>query len=116
MKKTLTSLVLFAAILTNSISFAQTTHPFELGFNVGASWLQSDVKMKKLGGAGGLTFGQMYSQNDKNALDWGWRFRYLNALAYGQDAKKSTGVAFNPVLIVSSKRSQRTISPSSGVQ
>ena len=46
--------------------------------------------MKKLGGAGGLTLGQMYAQNYKNAFDWGWRFRYLNALTYGQDSKKST--------------------------
>lgn len=98
MKKLLTSLVLFALVLSTSISLAQTTHPVELGFNVGASWLQSDVKMKKLGGAGGLTLGQMYGQNDKNALDWGWRFRYLNAVAYGQDTKKSTGIANNPVL------------------
>ena len=98
MKKLLTSIVLFALVLSNGISLAQTTHPVELGFNVGASWLQSDVKMKKLGGAGGLTFGQMYGQNDKNALDWGWRFRYLSAVAYGQDTKKSTGIANNPVL------------------
>ena len=98
MKRILTYLVLFAAILSNSISFAQTTHPVELGFNLGASWLQSDVKMKKLGGAGGFTLGQMYLQNDKSGLDWGWRFRYLNALAYGQDNKKSTGIANNPAL------------------
>ena len=98
MKRILTSIVLFALILSNGISKAQTTHPVELGFNIGASWLQSDVKMKKLGGAGGFTLGQMYAQNDKNALDWGWRFRYLNALTYGQDSKKTTGIAFNPVL------------------
>lgn len=98
MKRILTSLVLFATILTNSVSFAQTTHPVELGFNLGASWLQSDVKMKKLGGAGGFTLGQMYLQNDKSGLDWGWRFRYLNALAYGQDNKKATGIAYNPAL------------------
>ena len=96
MKRILTSLVLFALLLSNSIGIAQTTHPVELGFNFGASWLQSDVKMKKLGGAGGFTLGQMYLQNDKSGLDWGWRFRYLNALAYGQDAKKSTGIAYNP--------------------
>lgn len=98
MKKIFTSIVLFALILSNGISYAQTTHPVELGFNLGASWLQSDVKMKKLGGAGGFTLGQMYAQNDKNALDWGWRFRYLNAIAYGQDNKKSSGIAYNPVL------------------
>ena len=98
MKRILTSILLFAAIFNNSIAFAQTTHPVELGFNLGASWHQSDVKMKKLGGAGGLTLGQMYAQNDKNAFDWGWRFRYLNALTYGQDSKKSTGISFNPAL------------------
>ena len=98
MKKIFTSIILFALLLLNSISIAQTTHPVELGFNVGASWLKSDVKMKKLGGAGGFTLGQMYAQNDKNALDWGWRFRYLNAIAYGQDSKKSTGIANNPIL------------------
>ncbi len=98
MKKILTSFVLFALININTNILAQTTHPVELGFNIGASWLQSDVKMKKLGGAGGFTLGQMYAQKDKNALDWGWRFRYLNALAYGQDNKKSTGIAYNPIL------------------
>jgi hypothetical protein len=97
MKKILTSIVLFALIIINTNILAQTTHPVELGFNLGASWLQSDVKMKKLGGAGGFTFGQMYLQNDKSALDWGWRFRYLNATAYGQDSKKS-GILNNNVL------------------
>ena len=97
MKKILTSFVLFALININTNILAQTTHPVELGFNIGASWLQSDVKMKKLGGAGGFTLGQMYLQNDKSSLDWGWRFRYLNAVAYGQDSKKS-GILNNNVL------------------
>ncbi|HEY0029665.1 MAG TPA: hypothetical protein VGC65_02815 [Bacteroidia bacterium] len=98
MKKILTSILFTLSIfLLNNIK-AQTTHPFELGFNLGASWQQSDVKMKKLGGGGGFTFGQMYGQNQTNALDWGWRFRYLNAVNYGQDNKKSMGVAYNPVL------------------
>ena len=98
MKRIFISIILLTLILSNGISNAQTTHPVELGFNIGASWLQSDIKMKKLGGAGGFTLGQMYSQNDKNALDWGWRFRYLNATAYGQDSKKSMGIANNPIL------------------
>ena len=96
-KKIQSSLSFFALLLLSFSAIAQTTHPVELGFNVGASWLQSDVKMKKLGGAGGFTLGQMYLQNDKSALDWGWRFRYLNAVTYGQDTKKS-GIANNPIL------------------
>lgn len=95
-KNLLTSVVVLLVLLSSTIN-AQTTHPVELGFNFGASWLKSDVKMKKLGGAGGFTFGQMYGQNDKNALDWGWRFRYLNAVAYGQDTKKFSGIANNPI-------------------
>ena len=98
MKKPFTSIVLFALILSKSISYGQTTHPIELGLNAGASWLQSDVKMKKLGGGGGFTLGQMYYQNDKCALDFGWRFRYLNAVTYGQDSKKSNGIAYNTAL------------------
>ncbi len=96
LKKLLSALVVLL-VLFNGPSVAQTTHPVELGFNVGASWLKSDIKMKKLGGAGGFTFGQMYLQNEKSALDWGWRFRYLNAVAYGQDSKKFSGIANNPI-------------------
>ncbi len=97
MKNILTSILLFTLIILKVSVHAQTTHPVELGFNLGASWLQSDVKMKKLGGAGGFTFGQMYLQNEQSSLDWGWRFRYLNASAYGQDLKKS-GILNNNVL------------------
>lgn len=98
MKKITISFLIVAMILLKSLAIAQTTHPFELGFNLGGSWLQSDVKVKKLGGGGGFTFGQMYLQNDKSALDWGWRFRYLNAISYGQDSKKNTGIANNTAL------------------
>ncbi|MDQ3048508.1 MAG: hypothetical protein M3R27_13250, partial [Bacteroidota bacterium] len=97
MKKILTSLLILFSFLVQNLN-AQTTHPFELGFNAGASWLKSDVKMKKLGAGWGITFGQMYGQNKTNAIDWGWRFRYLNALAYGQDTKRSNGIANNVVL------------------
>lgn len=97
MKKTLTLLVSALILLSIKHSTAQTNHPFELGLNFGASWLKSDVKMKKLGGAGGLTFGQMYYENKTSPIDWGWRLRYLSATAYGQDSKKSFGIAKNNV-------------------
>lgn len=97
MKKTLTLLVSALILLSIKNSTAQTNHPFELGLNFGASWLKSDVKMKKLGGAGGLTFGQMYYENKTSPIDWGWRLRYLSATTYGQDSKKSYGIAKNNV-------------------
>ena len=98
MKKLITPILFLASILSANNLIAQTTHPFELGFNAGASWLKSDIKMKKLGGAAGFTFGQMRHQDKKHALDWGWRFQYLNAVAYGQDNEKSTGIKNNEVL------------------
>ncbi|MGZ4159010.1 MAG: hypothetical protein ACXVED_18450, partial [Bacteroidia bacterium] len=98
MKKIITSIFFIASLFSSGILRSQTTHPFELGFNAGASWLKSDIKMKKLGGAGGFTFGQMYLQNENHFFDIGWRFRYLNAIAYGQDDQKSTGIANNVVL------------------
>ena len=76
MKKIITLLVSALMLISLNFTNAQTTHPFELGFNFGASWLKSDVKMKKLGGAGGFTFGQMYCQNRTSPIDWGWRLRY----------------------------------------
>ena len=97
MKKILTS-ILIVLIFSTGIVRSQTTRPFELGFNAGASWQQSDIKMKKLGGAGGFTFGRMHLENDKSVLDWGWRFRYLKAITYGQDNQKSTGISQNEVL------------------
>ena len=98
MKKIITLLVSALMLISLNFTNAQTTHPFELGFNFGASWLKSDVKMKKLGGAGGFTFGQMYCQNQTSPIDWGWRLRYLSATAYGQDSKKSYGISKNNVL------------------
>ncbi|MFL5763845.1 MAG: beta strand repeat-containing protein [Bacteroidia bacterium] len=98
MKKITTSALFLLTFLFHSGVKGQTTHPFELGFNAGAAWEQSDVRMKKLGGGGGFTFGQMYLQDEKHALDWGWRFRYLNAITYGQDSKRSYGIMNNAVL------------------
>src|ERR1043165_3973430 len=92
MKRIFTSAAFTLFFLISSLLNAQTTHPFELGFNLGASWQKSDVKVKKLGGGGGFTFGQMYLQDDKHALDWGWRLRYLNAINYGQDSKRFDGI------------------------
>lgn len=96
MKRIVTLLFIFIASLSSL--FSQTNHPFELGFNGGASWEQSDVKMKKLGGGWGLTFGQMYLENKTNPIDWGWRLRYLSANAYGQGTSRSTGLAYNSAL------------------
>lgn len=98
MKKILTLVVIALFLFTNKNVNSQTIHPFELGFNVGASWLKSDVKMKKLGLGGGFTFGQMYGENATNLIDWGWRFRYLGASTYGQDTKSSTGIMNNNAL------------------
>src|SRR4051812_20071216 len=98
MKKIITSILFIASILSPGILSSQTTHPFELGFNGGASWQKSDIKMKKLGGGGGFTFGQMYLENENHFFDLGWRFRYLNAVTYGQDNQKSTGIKNNVVL------------------
>jgi hypothetical protein len=96
MKKFSTTLLILLSFI--QLSFSQTKHPWELGFNGGASWLQSDVKMKKLGGGLGFTFGQMYCQNQTGAIDWGWRFRYLNANTYGQDSKRTSGLLYNNAL------------------
>jgi PKD repeat protein len=96
MKRIITTLSIF--IFLFSTAAAQTAHPFELGFNAGAAWLKSDVKKEKLGAGLGLTFGQTYCMNNTSPLLWGWRFRYLNANTYGQDSKKSYGIANNSVL------------------
>jgi large repetitive protein len=96
MKRILTSLLIFVFFFSTLV--AQNPHPFELGFNLGGSWLKSDVKMLKVGSGAGLTFGQTYCMNQTSPLLWGWRFRYLNANTYGQDSKKSFGIANNPVL------------------
>ncbi len=98
MKKIFTLIAAVLILLSVNRLNAQTNHPFELGLNFGASWLKSDVKMKKLGGAGGLTFGQMYCENKTSPIDWGWRLRYLSATTYGQDSKKSYGISQNAVL------------------
>lgn len=98
MKKIITFFSLILLLLVNSNTFSQTPHPFELGFNFGASWLKADVKMKKLGSGAGLTFGQTYCMNQTSPLLWGWRFRYLNANTFGQDSKRSNGIANNEVL------------------
>ncbi|MCW3102368.1 MAG: hypothetical protein JWO09_808 [Bacteroidetes bacterium] len=96
MKQIVTTLIIFIFLLNAATS--QTAHPFELGFNGGAAWLKSDVKREKLGLGLGLTFGQTYCMNNTSPLLWGWRFRYLNANTYGQDSKKSYGIANNHVL------------------
>jgi len=96
MKRIITTLSIFIFLL--NAAAAQTAHPFELGFNAGAAWLKSDVKREKLGLGLGLTFGQTYCMNNTSPLLWGWRFRYLNANTYGQDSKKSYGIANNHVL------------------
>lgn len=96
MKKIITTTCIFLFLF--SIAVAQNPHPFELGFNVGAAWLKSDVKTAKTGSGAGLTFGQTYCMNQTSPLLWGWRFRYLNANTYGQDTKKSYGIANNEVL------------------
>jgi hypothetical protein len=98
MKKIITSILFIILLIASSILNAQTTHPFELGFNAGASWLKSDIKIKKLGGGGGFTFGQMYFENENHFFDLGWRFRYLNAVQYGQSNEKFSGIANNIVL------------------
>jgi ribosomal protein L13 len=95
MKRITTSLILCLFFLTTVN--AQNPHPFELGFNGGAAWLKSDVKTGKLGSGLGLTFGQTYCMNKTSPLLWGWRFRYLNANTYGQDSKRSSGIANNEV-------------------
>jgi len=100
MKKLITPFFFLVSILSANNLNAQTTRPFELGFNAGASWLKSDIKFKKLGGAAGFTFGRMHHQDNKHTLDWGWRFQYLNATAYGQDNEKSTGIKNNEVFNV----------------
>lgn len=89
--------VAFCFVLLTKTSLAQTTHPIEFGFNFGKSWLQSDVKMGKLGGGVGFTFGQMYLQTPTSPIDIGWHVRGLITNAYGQDNKKSTGIDNNPV-------------------
>lgn len=96
--KTIFTTVILTLMLFSTGLTAQTTHPWELGFNGGAAWQKSDVKMKKLGGGLGFTLGQMYCQTETSPLDWGWRFRYLNANTYGQDSKRSTGLMYNSVL------------------
>ncbi|MBL7884545.1 MAG: hypothetical protein JNL69_10785, partial [Bacteroidia bacterium] len=93
MKKIYT--ILFLLSFTFNFIFAQTSHPWELGINGGAAWYKSDVKMKKLGGGFGFTFGQSYCYNKNTALFWGWRFRYLGANTYGQDYQKSYGIKNN---------------------
>lgn len=98
MKKIITSVLLVIFLLSSRFTGAQNPHPFELGFNAGASWLQSDVKMKKLGFGYGATFGQTYCMNSTSPLLWGWRFRYLAANTYGQGAQRSYGIANNQVL------------------
>ncbi|HEX8514790.1 MAG TPA: hypothetical protein VF868_01235 [Bacteroidia bacterium] len=96
MKRIITTLgILFLFLFT---ALSQNPHPFELGFNVGAAWQKSDVKTGKIGAGAGLTFGQTYCMNQTSPLLWGWRFRYLNANTYGQDTKKSYGIANNTVL------------------
>jgi hypothetical protein len=95
MKKFTILLLLFALISYSNLICAQTTHPTEFGINVGTSWLQSDVKMRKIGSGGGFTLGKMYLENATNPIDIGWRLRWLHAVAYGQDLQKSTGIANN---------------------
>lgn len=98
MKRIFTCFLLTAMIFLAGSSLAQTTHPWELGFNVGAAWQQSDVKMKKLGAGLGFTLGQMYCQTETSPLDWGWRFRFLSANTYGQETKRHYGIQNNLVL------------------
>ncbi len=94
MKAKFTLIVILALAFTNLVK-SQSPHPFELGLNIGGSWYQSDIKMKKVGLGAGLTFGQTYCLNKTSPLFWGWRFRYLNANAYGQDFQKSYGIKNN---------------------
>lgn len=95
MKRKATSLFILLFCAFFQLSNAQTSHPWELGLNIGGSWYKSDVKMKKLGVGAGFTFGQTYCMNKTSPLFWGWRFRYLNANAYGQDYQKSYGIENN---------------------
>lgn len=98
MKTKFTSIVILLVLAFTNLVKAQSPHPFELGLNIGGSWYQSDIKMKKVGLGAGLTFGQTYCLNKTSPLFWGWRFRYLNANAYGQDFQKSYGIKNNFVL------------------
>src|SRR5688572_5427544 len=98
MKRIFTTIIISALLLFTSSLNAQTPHPWELGFNAGAAWQQSDVKMKKLGAGLGFTLGQMYCQTETSPLDWGWRFRFLSANTYGQETKRHYGIQNNLVL------------------
>jgi hypothetical protein len=102
MKIKATTLIAFVLLFAFNSAKSQTAtinpHPWELGLNIGASWYKSDIRMKKLGVGAGFTFGQTYCRNKTSPLFWGWRFRYLNANAYGQDFQKSYGIKNNFVL------------------
>ena len=98
MKQKCTLFFLLLLFFSSSLFSQPTTHPFELGINGGGSWLSSDVRMGKLGGGFGLTFGQTYGMNKKNMLTFGWRLRFLDANAFGQDYRRSYGLKNNEVL------------------
>lgn len=85
-------------LFSQSATHEATTHPFELGINGGGSWLTSDIRMGKLGGGFGLTFGQTYGMNKKNMFTAGWRLRFLDANQFGQDYRRSYGLKNNEVL------------------
>lgn len=98
MKKIFTFSFLFVCCVSSFLFSQPTTHPFELGINAGASWLTSDVRVKKPGAGFGLTFGQTYGMNKKNMFTLGWRLRFLDANTFGQDYHRSYGIKNNEVL------------------
>lgn len=80
------------ALFTNSNAQVKKRYnrPF-IGVNFGATWQQSDVR-DIARGAGGLTFGKYYFQNETNLFDLGWRFRYLRGATDGIDRSRNTNI------------------------
>ncbi|HXC04921.1 MAG TPA: hypothetical protein VNZ86_09230, partial [Bacteroidia bacterium] len=72
-------------------------NPVWLGFNGGGAWQTSNVGAQP-GGGGGITLGKNYLTYTHSKLFWGWRFRYLGGITFGQDYTKNYGIANNAAL------------------
>ncbi len=96
MKRILTLLVLFAAVLQLEAQSPER-RPLWFGLNMGGTWQTSD--MKALGGIGwGFTISRYTRIQSPSPVFLGWRFRFLDGRNYGYNYHRLTGLQANPTL------------------
>lgn len=87
-------LLIFGALISSGLFSQKVDYErdtkWNIGFNMGATWQDSDIKLRTPGFGYGFTFGRSIYERPNSFFGVDLRFRYLRGTTYGMDPNRLT--------------------------